>query len=81
VKDQVAKYYNQNFSASELQEFIVFFSAPLGKKFAIKNSAMADGLPQLAVRLLGTVTVQGALRAGVDELQKRGMVIPKRPTP
>jgi hypothetical protein len=81
VKDQIAKYYEQNFSASELQELVVFFSAPLGKKFAIKSSLMADGLPQLAVRLLGTVTVQGALRAGVDELQKRGMVIPKPPTP
>jgi hypothetical protein len=81
VKDQIAKYYDQNFSASELQELITFFSAPVGKKFAIKNSSMADGLPQLAVRLLGTVTVQGALRAGVDELQKRGMVIPNRPSP
>jgi len=81
VKDQIAKYYDQNFSASELQQLIIFFSTPLGKKFASKSSLMADGLPQLAVRLLGTVTVQGALRAGVDELQKRGMVLPTPPTP
>lgn len=81
VKDQITKYYEQNFSPSELQELIAFFSTPVGKKFAGKSSALADGLPHLAIRLLGTVAVQGALHAGVNELQKRGMTIPKSPNP
>jgi hypothetical protein len=81
VKDQIAKYYDQNFSESELQELIAFFSTPVGKKFAKKSSSLSDGLPQLAVRLLGTVTVQGALNGGLKEIEKRGMVIPKPPTP
>ena len=81
VKDQIAKYYEQNFSPPELQELVTFFSTPVGKKFAGKSSALADGLPHLAIRVLGSVTVQGALYAGVDELQKRGMTIPKRSNP
>jgi hypothetical protein len=79
VKNEIGKYYDQNFSASELQELISFFSTPVGKKFASKNSALADGLQTLAVRLFGTVTVQGALRRGVGEIEKRGMIIPKPP--
>jgi hypothetical protein len=81
VRDQIAKYYDQNFSVSELQELTSFFSTPAGKKFASKSSLLSDGLPQLAVRLLTTVTVQGALHLGMEEIQKRGMVIPKPPTP
>jgi hypothetical protein len=81
VKDQIAKYYDQNFSASELQELISFFSTPAGKRFAGKSSLLNDGLSQLAVRLLVTVTVQGALHRGMEEIEKRGMVIPKPPTP
>jgi hypothetical protein len=81
VKDQIAKYYEQNFSEAELQELTAFFSTPVGKKFASKSSSLSDGLPQLAVRLLVTVTVQGALSAGMKEIEKRGMVIPKPPTP
>src|SRR5262245_29963777 len=77
VKNEIGKYYDQNFSPSELQELINFFSTPAGKKFASKSSALADGLHTLAVRLFGTVTVQGALRRGVDEIEKRGMIIPK----
>jgi hypothetical protein len=81
VKDQIAKYYDQNFSVSELQELISFFSTPTGRKFASKSSLLNDGLSQLAARLLVTVTVQGALHRGMDEIEKRGMVIPKPPTP
>jgi|SRR5215467_11113017 len=81
VRDQIAKYYDQNFSASELQELISFFSTPAGKKFASKSSLLSDGLSQLAVRLLTTATIQGALRLGIEEMQKRGMVLPKPPTP
>jgi hypothetical protein len=79
VKNEIGKYYDQNFSASELQALISFFSTPVGKKFASKSSVLADGLAPLAVRLLGTVTVQGALRRGLSEIEKRGMIIP-RPT-
>jgi hypothetical protein len=81
VKDQIAKYYEQNFSQSELQELTAFFSTPVGKKFASKSSSLSDGLPQLAVRLLATATVQGGLSGGMKEIEKRGMVIPKPPTP
>jgi hypothetical protein len=81
VKEQIARYYDQNFSASEIRELITFFSTPVGKKFASKSSAMNDGLAPFAVRLLGTVTVQGAVRRGVEEVQKRGMSVPKPPAP
>lgn len=81
VKDHVAKYYDQNFSESELEELIAFFATPVGKKFAIRGSSLIDGLPQLAARLLTTITVQGALRLGLDEVTKRGLVIPKVPAP
>jgi len=81
VKNEIGKYYDQNFSVSELQELIAFFSTPVGKKFASKSSMLADGLPKLAVRLLGTATVQGALRLGMKEIEKRGMIIPKSPSP
>jgi hypothetical protein len=79
VKDEIGKYYDQNFSAAELQDLIKFFSTPLGKKFADRSSFLSDGLPRVAVRLMATVTVQGALRLGMEEIQRRGMVIPKSP--
>jgi hypothetical protein len=76
IKDEIGKYYDMNFSATELQELIGFFSSPVGKKFAVKSSFLADGLPAIAVRLLGTITVQGALHLGIEEMQKRGLVLP-----
>lgn len=81
IKDEIGKYYDQNFSASELQDLIGFFSTPIGKKFASKSSFLSDGLPPVAVRLLGTTTVQGALRIGVEEMQKRGLLVPGPPAP
>lgn len=81
IKDEIGKYYDQNFSATELQDLIGFFSSPVGRKFAAKSSFMADGLPRLAVRLLGTVTVQGALHLGIEEMQKRGLVLPEPAAP
>ena len=81
VKDHVAKYYDQNFSESELEELIAFFAKPVGKKFASKGSSLSDGLPLLAARLLTTVAVQGTLRLGLHEVTKRGRVIPKVPAP
>jgi hypothetical protein len=81
VKNQIAAYYAQNFSVSELQELTTFFSTPLGKKLAVKSSLLSDGLAQLAVRLLATTTVQGALQGGLAEMEKRGMTIPKPPNP
>jgi hypothetical protein len=67
----------KNFSATELHDIAAFYSTPLGKKWAMQNSAVADALPQLAVRLLASATVQGALHAGITEIEKRGMTIPK----
>ncbi len=81
VKRRDRQYYDQNFTTSELHELIAFFSTPTGKKFASKSSDLADGLSQLAGKLLVTLTVQGAVHLGVDEIQKRGMVIPKPTVP
>ncbi|HEU5274567.1 MAG TPA: DUF2059 domain-containing protein [Xanthobacteraceae bacterium] len=81
VKNMIAKYYDDNFSILELKELNSFFSTPTGKKFASKGSLLNDGLATLTVRLFATATVQHALRVGVEEIQKRGMVIPKPQTP
>jgi hypothetical protein len=76
VRDEIAKFYAQRFSASEMKDMIAFFSTPAGRKFASSNTDLNDGLPLLAVRLTGTMTVNIALKAGLDEIQKRGMTIP-----
>jgi hypothetical protein len=79
AKDKVAEFYSKLLTASEMKEVAAFFSTPVGKKFAKQNSAVADALPLLAAALLPSVTVQGALHAGVAEIEKRGMTVPGPP--
>ena len=81
IKDEIAKFYAQNFSSAEMEELTAFFSTPLGKKYASKSSFLNDGLPRMSVLIMGSMTVQGALRGGVAVLEKRGMVIPKPASP
>jgi hypothetical protein len=81
IKDEIAKFYAQNFSAAEMEELTAFFSTPLGKKYASKSSFLNDGLPRISVLIMGSTTVQGALRGGVAVIEKRGMVIPKPVSP
>jgi len=81
IKDEIAKFYAQNFSAAEMEELTAFFSTPLGKKYASKSSFLNDGLPRISVLIMGSTTVQSALRGGVAVIEKRGMVIPKPVSP
>ncbi len=81
IKDEIAKFYAQNFSVAEMEELTAFFSTPLGKKYASKSSFLSDGIPRMSVLLLGSTTVQGALRGGLAVIEQRGMVIPKPANP
>ena len=81
MKDELGKYFDQSFSVSELQDLIKFFSTPAGRKFAERSSFLGDRLSQLAERLMVTATVQGASRLGFEEMEKRGLVIPRLPAP
>ncbi len=40
VRDDIAKIYTQEFSTKELQELVIFFEAPLGRKFIQTNPAL-----------------------------------------
>lgn len=70
--DLVAPLYAQRFSASELQEMLVFFKSPVGQRFAAELPGLSQQAMQAGMawgQKLGAEMQQEAVR----ELQKRGV--------
>lgn len=76
VQGNVAGLFARGFTPAEAEELRAFFSTPTGRKYAVLSGEMSDGAYNLVARLMTTQTMQGALVAAVQEMERRGIKIP-----